>query len=112
MKCHKMQHAAFNQGLHCLLRYIQSSGTGVHNYLGNCTCNPLIHIMDSPIQIVTRAEVDGTPSQIPAFLPMNYLYLGAKATQNVAQYLMHNMTYAPVKFEFAMSNGKGEGEFT
>ena len=31
--------------------------------------------------------------------------LGVKVTQNVAQYLQHNMTYAPVKFEAAMSNG-------
>ena len=36
------------------------------------------------------------------------LDLGVKVTQNVAQYHQHNMTYAPVKFEVAMSNGKGE----
>ena len=33
------------------------------------------------------------------------LYHWVKVTQNVAQYLQHNMTYAPVKFEVAMSNG-------
>ena len=38
------------------------------------------------------------------FLTYN-LYLGVKVTQNAAQYLQHNMTYAPVKFEVAMSNG-------
>ena len=38
------------------------------------------------------------------FLTYN-LYFGVKVTQNVAQYLQHNMTYAPVKFEVAMSNG-------
>ena len=32
------------------------------------------------------------------FLTYN-LYLGVKVTQNVAQYRLHNMTYAPVKFE-------------
>ena len=52
----------------------------------------------------TRAAVDGTPSQIPAFFTYN-LYLWVKVTQNVAQYLLHNVTYAPVKFEVDMSNG-------
>ena len=33
------------------------------------------------------------------------LYLGVKVTQNVAQYLQHNMTYAPVKFKVAMAYG-------
>ena len=56
------------------------------------------------IQIETRAAVDGTPSQIPAFFTYN-LYLGVKVTQNVAQYLLHNVTYAPVKFEVDVSNG-------
>ena len=53
---------------------------------------------------ITRAAVDGTPSQIPAFFTYN-LYLGVKVTQNVAEYLLHNVTYAPVKFEVDMSNG-------
>ena len=52
----------------------------------------------------TRAAVDGTPSQIPAFFTYN-LYLGVKVTKNVAQYLLHNVTYASVKFEDDMSNG-------
>ena len=51
----------------------------------------------------TRAAVDGTPSQIPAFFTYN-LYLGVKITQNVAQYLLHNVTHAPVKVEVDMSN--------
>ena len=59
----------------------------------------------------TRAAVDGTPSQIPAFLPITFT-LGVKVTQNVAQYLLHNVTYAPVKFEVDMSNGKGGDAFT
>ena len=41
----------------------------------------------------------------------NNLHLGVKVTQNVAQYLLHNVTYAPVKFEVAMSNGKGGDAF-
>ena len=32
-------------------------------------------------------------------------YLGVKVTQNVAQYPLHHVTYAPAKFEVAMSNG-------
>ena len=34
-----------------------------------------------------------------------YLDFWVKVTQNVAQYLLHNVTYAPVKFGVAMSNG-------
>ena len=41
-----------------------------------------------------------------------YLYLWVKVTQNVAQYLLNNVTYAPLKFEVAMSNGKGGDSFT
>ena len=33
------------------------------------------------------------------------LYPGAKVIQNVAQYLLHHVTYAPAKFEVATSNG-------
>ena len=33
-------------------------------------------------------------------------------TQNVAQYPLHHMTYAPSKFEVAMSNGLGGNAFT
>ena len=32
------------------------------------------------------------------------LYLGVKITQNVAQYPLHHVTYAPAKFEVVMSN--------
>ena len=38
------------------------------------------------------------------FLTYN-LSLGVKVTQNVAQYLLHNMTYAATKFEVNISNG-------
>ena len=31
--------------------------------------------------------------------------IGVKVTQNVAQYLLHNMTFENVKFKVAMSNG-------
>ena len=36
------------------------------------------------------------------------LDLGVKVTQNVAQYHPHHVTYAPVNFEVALSNGSGE----
>ena len=43
-----MQHsAAFQQGLHCLLRQIQSSRILVHNHLEMYTCdlvNPILHV--------------------------------------------------------------------
>ena len=31
-----------------------------------------------------------------------------KVTQNVAQYPLHHVTYAPINFEVAMSNGLGD----
>ena len=34
--------------------------------------------------------------------------LGVKVTQDVAQYFLHYVTYAPAKFEFATSNGLGD----
>ena len=40
------------------------------------------------------------------------LDLGVKVTQNVAQYHPHHVTYSPVNFEVAMSNGSGEDLFT
>ena len=40
------------------------------------------------------------------------LDLGVKVTQNVAQYHPHCVTYAPVNFEVAMSDGSGEESFT
>ena len=36
------------------------------------------------------------------------LDLGVKVTQDVAQYHPHHVTYAPVNFEVATSNGSGE----
>ena len=38
--------------------------------------------------------------------------LGVKVTQNVAQYPLHHVTYAPAKFEVVMSKGLREDEFT
>ena len=40
------------------------------------------------------------------------LDLGVKVTQNVAKYHPHHVTYAPVNFEVAMSNGSGKDSFT
>ena len=50
----EMQHnAAFHQGLHCLLRLKQPSGTEIHCYLENSTYDPLKYTMGSPILIVS-----------------------------------------------------------
>ena len=38
--------------------------------------------------------------------------LTLKVTQNVAKYHPHHVTYAPVNFEVAVSNGSGEDSFT
>ena len=38
--------------------------------------------------------------------------LGFKIIQNVAQYPLHHLTYAPVKFEVASSNALDEDAFT
>ena len=43
---------------------------------------------------------------------LNDLDLWVKVTQNVAQYHPHHVTYGPVNFEVAMSNGSGEDSFT
>ena len=40
------------------------------------------------------------------------LDFGVKVTQNVAMYLPHHVTYAPGKFEVAMSNDLEEDAFT
>ena len=46
----EMQHnAAFHQGLHCLLRFKQPSGTEIHQNLENSTCFPLKCTKGSPI---------------------------------------------------------------
>ena len=38
--------------------------------------------------------------------------LDRKDTQNVVQYPLNHMTYAPAKFEVASFNSSGEDEFT
>ena len=40
------------------------------------------------------------------------LDLGVKVTQNVVQYPLQHVTYAPAKFEVATSNSLGEDTFT
>ena len=61
--------------------------------------------------MLTRAAVDGKPSQIPAFFTFD-LYLGVKVTQNVAQeYHLYHVTYAPANFEVATSTGLGDALF-
>ena len=50
----EMQHyAAFHQGLHCLLKLKQPSGTEIHHYLETSTCDPLKYRMSNPILIVS-----------------------------------------------------------
>ena len=49
----EMQHnAAFHQGLYCLLRLKQSSGTEIH-HLEKSTCDPLKYTIGSPILSVS-----------------------------------------------------------
>ena len=46
----EMQHnAAFHQGLHCLIRTKQSSGTGIYHNLENSMCDFLKYTMGSAI---------------------------------------------------------------
>ena len=50
----KMQHyAAFHQGLHCLLRLKQPSGTEIHHNFENSTCDHLKYTIGSHILIVS-----------------------------------------------------------
>ena len=54
----EMQHiAAFHQGLHCLQRSKQLSGTEIHHNLENFICDPLKYTMDIPIFIVSICMV-------------------------------------------------------
>ena len=47
-----MQHnVAFHQGLHCLLRLKQSSGTELHHNLENSTRDPSKYTLGSPLLI-------------------------------------------------------------
>ena len=46
-------HAAFHQGLHCLLKLKQPSATEVLLNLENSTCHPLKFTMGTPILIVS-----------------------------------------------------------
>ena len=62
-------------------------------------------------QIVTRALVDGTPSQISAFLPLTFTFW-SRSHKNVAHYALHLITYAPAKFEVATFTGVGGDAFT
>ena len=49
MKCSIMQH----QGLHCLLRLKQNSGTEIHHNIENSTWDPFKYTMGSPILSVS-----------------------------------------------------------
>ena len=45
--------AAFHQGLHCLLRYKQSSVIEIHTFIEISTCNPFKYKMANSILIVS-----------------------------------------------------------
>ena len=50
----EMQHdAVFHQGLHCLLKLKQPSGTEIHHNLENSTCESLKCKMCNPVLIVS-----------------------------------------------------------
>ena len=54
---------------------------------------------------VLRPTVEkGTHSQEKKLFNID---LWVKVTQNIAQYPLYSVTYAPAKFEFATSNGLG-----
>ena len=59
------------------------------------------------IKYETSVAVDGTPSHLPAF----YVDLDLGVTQNITQYPLRHMTYAPGKFEVAMSYDLGGDNF-
>ena len=66
----EIQHsAAFNQDLHCLLRFIQPSATEIHNQTGISTCDPLKYSMGSPILIVSICMGKST-----SFWPITVFY--------------------------------------
>ena len=44
--------------------------------------------------------------------PLLIFYLDHGVTNNIAQYPLHHVTYAPAKFEVAMSNGLGGDKYT
>ena len=50
----EMQHnAAFHQGLYCLRRLKQCSGTEEHRFMKFLTCNPLKYVIVNSILIVS-----------------------------------------------------------
>ena len=46
-------HTAFHQGLHCLVRLKQPSGTEIHHNLENSTCDSLKYTMGILIVIIS-----------------------------------------------------------
>ena len=53
-----MQHnAAFHQGLHCLLRLKQPSGTEIHQNLENSTCDHLKYKMGNSMLIISISGI-------------------------------------------------------
>ena len=68
------QNAAFHQGLHCLLRLKQSSGTEIHRNLEKSTLGPLKYTMGSLILNVSICM--GKSIRIQRVNPMHNIILG------------------------------------
>ena len=49
----EIHHAAFHQGLHCLLGLKQLSGTEIHHHLETSTCDPCKYTMGKTILTVS-----------------------------------------------------------
>ena len=56
--------SAFHQGLHCLLRLDQTSGTEINCNSEYATCDPLNYIMDNPCPYVDRFWPDMTSARV------------------------------------------------
>ena len=54
----------FHQGIHCLLRLKQSSGTEIHHNLENSTFGPLKYTISSPILMESICMEKSTRIQI------------------------------------------------
>ena len=61
-----------------------------------------------PFSFKSLTAVDGKSSHIPAFI----FDLDLGIAQNIAQYPLHYVTFAPAKFEVAMCNSLGGNKLT
>ena len=76
-----MQHkAAFHQGLHCLLRFDQPTGTEKHHNSENSTCDPLNYTMGSLIIIASKNLLEN---------PSEYEGLSMELAVKDQQFIVH-----------------------